>query len=665
MRTSSLALTGRSGTATIMATRYNDNDIGIVKMAAAAFLAAIVVAALYFGRDVFVPIALAIILSFVLAPLTRLFQGWGFPRSLSVITVVFVAFAAIFGLGGLIASEIGQLAGNLPRYQATMEQKIKSLRGPTGTTRTLERAADVLQDLRAQINKPKTLQSGASAAQNEPVPPEPEPRPVPVEVRQPPPSILESLSVLISPLLHPVATTGIIVIFVIFILLQREDLRNRFIKLAGSRDLQKTTAALDDAARRLSRLFLAQLALNAIFGVVIGMVLWAIGVPSPILWGILAAVLRFVPYVGAVISAVFPLTLAAAVDPGWSTLLWTAALFLIIETITGQVIEPLFHGRSTGLSPVAIIASATFWVALWGPIGLVLSTPLTVCLVVLGRHVERLAFLDVMFGDRPALSPPEIFYQRMLAGDPSEAVDKAEEFLKERSLTTYYDEVALKGLTLAQHDVTRGSLDHNRIETIRASVVELVEDLVDQEDRKLSAPPTNDAEAAAAIEPIDASEPDLPVLIGEDLDLAWRSEKPLLCAGGSTGLDEAVAVMLAQLLAKHGMGARTEPAAALTTPNIFRLETVGVMMTCICYLDTSSSAHMRYTVRRVRRKFPHAKILLISCLTEGDLEALAERTRADAVVSTLRSAVKVCLASARNTVQELSEPHLEENVAEA
>jgi hypothetical protein len=253
----------------------------------------------------------------------------------------------------------------------------------------------------------------------------------------------------------------------------------------------------------------------------------------------------------------------------------------------------------------------------------------------------------------------------MLAGDPSEAVDKAEEFLKERSLTSYYDEVALKGLTLAQHDVARGSLDHNRIETIRAAVVELVDDLVDQEDRKLSAPPTNDAEAAAAIEPIDSSEPDLPVLSGDDLEPAWRSENPVLCAGGGSGLDEAVAVMLAQLLAKHGMGARIEPAAALTTPNIFRLETVGLMMTCICYLDTGSSAHMRYTVRRVRRKLPDAKILVISCLAEGDLEALAERIKADAVVSTLRDAVKVCLASARNTMHELSEPHLEGNAAEA
>ena len=304
-----------------------------------------------------------------------------------------------------------------------------------------------------------------------------------MEVLQPDPGALQSLQSLISPLLHPLATTGIIVIFVIFILLQREDLRNRLIRLAGSHDLQRTTAALDDAASRLSRLFLIQLLVNGSFGVVIGIGLWLIGVPSAILWGILAGVLRFVPYIGAFIAAAFPLALAVAVDPTWSMLLWTVALFVVVEPIVGHVIEPMVYGHSTGLSPVAVVASATFWTALWGPIGLVLATPLTVCLVVLGRHVERLEFLDVMFGDRPALSPPEIFYQRMLAGDPTEASEKAEEFLKERSLSSYYDEVALKGLQLAQADAQRGALDRERMVKIRDAVSEFAGNISEQEDR--------------------------------------------------------------------------------------------------------------------------------------------------------------------------------------
>jgi predicted PurR-regulated permease PerM len=438
-----------------MSARNPDDVAALVSGVAAAVLAALIVGMLYFGREVFVPIALAILLGFVLAPAVRLLQNWHIPRVLSVIGVVLLAFLLISAIGGVIATQINQLAGDLPRYQSTMREKIKSLRGTAATSSTLERAADVLQDLGKELDKPRDAAPPTPRAQT-PAPGQ-EARPIPVEVRQPPPSALETVAALIAPLLKPLTTTGLTIIFVVFILLQREDLRNRVIKLAGSHDLQKTTAALDDAARRLSRLFLTQLALNSAFGVVIGTGLWLIGVPSPALWGILAAILRFVPYIGAFISALFPLALAAAVDPGWSMLLWTAALFLIVEPIVGHVIEPVLTGHSAGLSPVAVVLSATFWTALWGPIGLVLATPLTICLVVLGRHVERLEFLDVMFGDRPALSPPEIFYQRMLAADPAEAVDQAEEFLKEKPLSAYYDEVALKGLKLAQNDIARGS----------------------------------------------------------------------------------------------------------------------------------------------------------------------------------------------------------------
>lgn len=246
---------------------------------------------------------------------------------------------------------------------------------------------------------------------------------MPVEVHAPDPGPLRQLIDLVTRIVHPLATVGLIVIFVVFILLKREDLRNRLIRLAGSHDIQRTTAAIDDAAHRLSKLYLAQLGLNAAFGCCIAIGLWFIGLPNPILWCILAAILRFVPYIGGFISAAFPLVLAVAVDPGWTMLAWTAALFLIGEPLVGHVLEPLFFGRSTGLSPVAVVISAAFWTWLWGPIGLVLATPLTVCLVVLGRHVERLAFQDVMFGNTPALWPPETFYRRMPARAPIEAKD--------------------------------------------------------------------------------------------------------------------------------------------------------------------------------------------------------------------------------------------------
>ena len=235
---------------------------------------------------------------------------------------------------------------------------------------------------------------------------------------------LQLLQAIVGPLLAPLATTGIVIIFLLFILLQREDLRDRFIRLAGARDLQRTTRALDDGAYRLSRYFLTQSAINATFGVLIGTGLFFIGVPHPVLWGILGMLLRMVPYIGAPIAAIFPAALAIAVDPGWSMLFRTLGLFAVIEPIMGQVVEPLLYGHSTGLSAVAVVVAAVFWTWLWGPIGLLLSTPLTVCLVVLGRHFEHLEFLDVLLGAEPALSPQEISISASLRAIPTKRLTK-------------------------------------------------------------------------------------------------------------------------------------------------------------------------------------------------------------------------------------------------
>jgi predicted PurR-regulated permease PerM len=623
--------------------------MALLSAVATAILAVIIIMMLYFGREIIIPIALAILLSFVLAPLVGLLQRIRVPRGLAVVSVVILAFTFIFAMGSLLASQLTQLAGDLPRYQSTISEKIQSFRDTTAGRGTPERASGMLKDLSKELDKPKEaaspLGAGTILSPKAPAPL----TPVPVEVLQPDPGALESLQSLISPLLHPLATTGIIVIFVIFILLQREDLRNRLIRLAGSHDLQRTTAALDDAAARLSRLFLIQLLLNGTFGVVIGIGLWLIGIPSAILWGILAAVLRFVPYIGAAIAAAFPLALAVAVDPSWSMLLWTLALFLVVEPIVGHVIEPMVYGHSTGLSPVAVVASATFWTALWGPIGLVLATPLTVCLVVLGRHVERLEFLDIMFGDRPALSPPEIFYQRMLAGDPTEAAEKAEEFLKERSLSSYYDEVALKGLQLAQADAERGALDQERLTKIREAVREFANDLSDQDDRpppKVSS--TSDAEATSAVESVaeDAPFENLPILRKEDLPHDWQGECPVLCVAGRSLIDEAAAIMLGQLSTAHGLAARVEGAEALSTSNVFRLETTGVAIICLVYMDAIGPAHMRYSVRRLRRKIPKATIILGCWMKEMDpaaLEQLRESAKADSAAASLGEAIKLCI----------------------
>ncbi len=628
--------------------RTAEELIALLSAVATAILAVIIIMLLYFGREIIIPIALAILLSFVLAPLVGALQRVRVPRGLAVVGVVLIAFAFIFAMGSLLATQLAQLAGDLPRYQSTISEKIQSFRETTAGRGTLERASGMLKDLSKELDKPKEAMTALEAGSTPKAVP---PKPVPVEVRQPDPGALESLQSLISPLLHPLATTGIIVIFVIFILIQREDLRNRLIRLAGSHDLQRTTAALDDAAIRLSRLFLIQLLLNGSFGIIIGTGLWLIGVPSAILWGILAAVLRFVPYIGAVIAAAFPLALAVAVDPTWTMLLWTVALFLVVEPIVGHVIEPLVYGQSTGLSPVAVVASATFWTALWGPIGLVLATPLTVCLVVLGRHVERLEFLDVMFGDRPALSPPEIFYQRMLAGDPTEASEKAEEFLKERSLSSYYDEVALKGLRLAQADVERGALDPERLIKIRDAVREFAGNISEHDDRlppKIN--PTTDVEATSAVETVaeDAPYENLPVLRKEDLPPEWQGEHPVLCVAGRSLVDEAAAIMLGQLSTAHGLSARVEGAEALSTANIFRLETRGVAIVCLVYMDATSPAHMRYSVRRLRRKLPKATIILgcwMKDMEPATLESLREGAKADLAASSLGGAIKLCIES--------------------
>ncbi|HEY2228990.1 MAG TPA: AI-2E family transporter [Xanthobacteraceae bacterium] len=601
-----------------------------------------IVCGLYFGREVLVPVALALLMSFALAPPVRMLQRWRVARTLSVIVIVLAAFTAIFGLTALMVSQVNQLAGELPRYQTTLRDKIQSLRGAAASTGTLERASEVLQNLSNELDKPGVSRPatglptdpGAASA-----------KPIPVEVKQPDPGALRTLVALITPLIHPLATTGIVVIFVIFILMQKQDLRNRLVRLAGSQDLQRTTAALDDAGQRLSRLFLTQLALNAAYGLVVGLGLWIIGVPSAPLWGMLAMILRFVPYIGAVISAIFPLILAAAVGPDWSMALWTGALFLILEPLTGQVIEPLVFGHSTGLSPVAVIASATFWTWLWGPVGLILATPLTVCLVVLGRHIDRLSFLDVMFGDQPALSPAELVYQRMLARDPVEAAEQARTFLKEKPLIAYYDEVLVEGLRLAQADAERGLLNDVRMLRIRDAVAEIVDDLGAHEDKVELAPgidtATDPQSPLAQLESAEEAASPLRQLAAE-----WRTEKPVLCIPGIGLLDEAAVLMVEQLVQKQGIGARAEQADALSMSRIFSLDTKDVALVCLCYIENATAAQIRYAIRRLRRKAPKA-FILVSLLGATDGFDVQETAKVEFVKQSLSETVERILKAAQ------------------
>lgn len=592
-------------------------------------------AILSLGRDVLMPITLAVLLSFVLAPAVRGLQRRRLPRSLAVLVVVLATFGGIGGLGLLIANEASQLASDLPRYTVTMREKIGALRANAGGGATLERLFKAVQDLSQDLQPPEPAKARG--------PTDPE-KPMLVEVREAKAGLLSTLGSVVAPVLHPLATVGLILLFTLFFLAQREDLRNRAIRLAGSGDLRATTAAMDDAVARLSRFFLAQAGLNLAFGVVVAAGLWVIGVPSPILWGVLAAILRFVPYIGAVIGMAFPLLLAAAVDPGWSMLIATLVLFAVVEPIAGHVVEPLLYGHSTGLSPVAVILAATLWTFLWGPVGLVLATPITVCLVVLGRHVERLTFLDVMLGDRPALAPSEIFYQRMLAGDPLEAIDKARQVLKERALATYYDEIALGGLRLAQNDRASGALAADRQQAVGQAIETVVTTLGAMPVPKKAAS-LRSAETEAAVAALGPDRASTAIVRRrEDLSPTWRGTAPVLVVAARGPFDAAAAGMLAQVLGRHGLNTRTTSQDALNKGERPDLE--GVALVCLSYIEPISTSHIRLAARLARRAIPGVRIM-VAVWRERDAagrDRLRRATSADIVVTTISDALDAALS---------------------
>ncbi len=621
--------------------------------------AGIVIAALYVGAEIFVPVALAILLGFVLAPGVRLLQRWHLGRVLPVVVMTLLAFMVIVALGALLAVQLRDLGNALPQYETTVLAKIEALRtlaSGAGTGRFSAFVSSLAEHLHAAQNPAATTAPAAAGTTL---------HPVPVIVEPPAEQPLDMLDRFLMPALHPLAMAAIVALYLVFMLLQREDLRNRAIRLFGAGDLHRSTAAIDDAARRLSRYLLSQLAVNTLAGAVVGLGLWLIGVPSPVLWGIVFGCLRFVPYVGPPLAAIPPLLLAAAVAPGWSLLFWTAGLMAAVELTVGQAVEPLVYGHNTGLSPVAIVIAATFWTALWGPVGLVLSTPITVCLVVLGRHVEHLNFLDVMLGDRPPLAPAEIFYQRMLADDSIEASDQAEKLLKEMNPTSYYDDVLLPGLLLAQDDVTQDRLDLDRQKRIAAAAAEVVENLADQDlsarDPKEGQPQTlmqrlgrvrtdaDDAPTAPA-----SLEPELCV-VSKD----WSRPGAILCIGGRGPLDDAVSAMLTQVLVRHGFGAEALSYEALAKANIGSLPLDQARLVCLSCLDGSSAAYLRFILRRLARRDAAIPVLIGAWWRKNGVpEDGHDPTAGHESVSTLAEAVgfAVRLASTTPEVEAAEHP---------
>lgn len=628
---------------------------------ATLIIVVLVVGMLFVAREILVPIAIAILLSFVLSPLVKLLRNIGIAKTLSVGIVVLAAFSISVGIGIVLAKQISDLAADAPKYQETVANKLSGARSFLADNVMLRKATEALTDVAkmsppAQTDKPQAQPSQrpnplartseAAGGRNNPS------GPVSVLVVEPPPGILDILQKVAGIAASPLATAAFVAIFIVFMLMQREDLRNRFIRLVGSGDLQRTTLAMNDAARRLSRYFLAQMLVNTAFGIVVAVALSIIGVPSAILWGSFAILMRFIPYIGALGAAFFPVLLAAAASAGWGMAIETALLFVVIEALVGQVVEPLVYGHNTGISPIAVVVSATFWTWLWGPVGLVLATPLTVCLVVIGRHVERLAFLDIILGDAPALTPVEGFYQRVLAGDASEIADHADRYLKDHTLTEYCDDVALQALLLAQNDVRRGRLEDDRLVIIKETVDELMEDLFDREadtpELGFVTVSNDKEEPIAALEntPTGSERVRTETSATPTVDMAWRDTQAVLCIAGRTPLDEAAAQLLADLLGKHGIGAHVEPSTSLSNNNLIHLAHGRAQLIVLSFLDADLSiAQARFAVRRLRRRIPNVPIVA-AFWTEQKADnrtvGLCNDVKSDLCVSTLGEAVALC-----------------------
>lgn len=563
----------------------------------------VVVAALSLAKTVLIPITLAVLLSFVLGPVVGLMRRLHLPKIAAVLLAVLLALVIILLIAALIGTQIADLAGNFSHYQATILDKFDAVR------RMINLQIEAVMSRIGHIGGLPGHMPGGPAA---PKPSVATGSAVPVAVESPPPSAWTLAHTLLAPVLQPIETIGIVIVFAIFFLLQKEDLRDRLIRLFGSSDLHRTTLAIDDAGRRLSRYFLMQTGINAGFGLVICLGLTFLGLPNPILWGVLAMLLRFVPYIGSPISALLPVVLAAAVDPHWGLAISTLVLFLIAELITSQVVEPMTYGSTTGLSPVAVLVVAVFWGWLWGPIGLILSTPMTLCLVVVGRHVKRLEFFDVLLGDRPALTPVETFYQRLLAHDPDEVQEQAEQLLQSRSLSAYYDGVALPGLELAAGDIRRGALSAAQVARLRQDLLGLVEELEGYDDTD---PPHRLRVREVAVAGVErpgrvvVREPAPDVALPRDV--MGHAAPPLaLCIAGRGPLDDLPTVMLAQLLRKHGFAVRVVGYEAVSRARVGSLEIAGVALLCIAGLDVANEPpYLRYLRRRLALRLPEVPIV--------------------------------------------------------
>jgi predicted PurR-regulated permease PerM len=577
-----------------------------------------VVGVLYFARVVFIPLALAVLVAFLLAPLVTRLRRWGLWRLPSVLIAVHVAFIAIGAFGFLMAVQLTELGHKMPEYEQNIHNKMKSIRD--SSSGVIGHFSRIMHDFNQELNPAPAAGQPTSGDQ----------KPVPVEIQHGPISSLQMVPRVLGSLASLLLTTVIVIVFVIFMLLQQEDLRDRVIRLMGAGQLSATTKALDEAGERVSRYLLTQLVVNVTYGVPVGVALYFLGVPNPILWGMLAALLRYVPYLGIWIAAVMPAAVLFGVDPSWVKPFSVFGIYFGIDLIMYNFVEPWVYGSTTGMTPLAILVAAVFWTWLWGAVGLLLATPLTVCLAVLGRYVPSLRFLGVLLSDEPVLTPEKRFYQRLLAEDVEEAAGVAEEFLKGKSLEKLYDAVIIPALRLVQEDRRAGKLDDEQQQSIFQNARLLVEDIGTraQETSGERGGAGNRANGDRA---------------GGEHALAGRVE--VLSLPAHSRADEIAALMLAQLLGARGVPAKAASASVLASERLKSVAQEKIGLVCVSTVPPDSYLHARYLCKRLREEFPKMKIVPV-ILAAGSGEEVKHREPsmpADEVALTLAEAVtEIC-----------------------
>lgn len=599
----------------------------------------VVIAGLYLGRQMLVPLALAVVFSFLLTPLVQVLEKCRLGRVPSVLAVLVLSFALLAAIGYEVTNQLLEIVVLLPDYKQNVHEKIDQLRSPANGR--LGKATATVNDLT------KDLSAASENAQKDKVAKNGPKQPIPVQVAQPPHNATEYLRDVAGPLTGLLETAAIVVILTLFMLVKREDLRNRFLRLAGRGQLHLATQSLDDASQRLGRYLLLQFAVNAGFGALLGLGTSLIGIPHPLLWGVLGSLLRFVPYIGTPIAALFPMAMALAIFPGWGQFGLTFALYVVLEVIIANVIEPWLYGAHTGVSSLAILVAAIFWSMLWGSVGLILSTPLTLCLIIMGSYIPQLRFLKILLGDEPVLSPPAHFYQRLLALDDEDARQIAEKYLAEHSLQDLYESVLVPALALEEQDRHRNALDEGRINYIHQSVRELLQDLQEQdlqEEDLQENLPEEDLHNAPSI--ASDGDPHATITVSA-LESDPTIRMKMVCLPARDEADELVGIMMAQLLRRAGRVKEYEAHAVAIGPvqaMLDRVQELQANAVCVSALPPFAQAQARSLCKRLRQRYPHLKIFLGLWDFPGGVAKIQERgafTSADVIGTSLSQIVSL------------------------